>query len=36
MEDLIKVAEIIFSDDEMAMLGGIIGFWFGSRSWNKK
>jgi len=35
MEDLIKVAEIIFSDDEMAMLGGIIGFWFGSRSWKK-
>ena len=20
----------------MAMLGGIIGFWFGSRNWNKK
>jgi hypothetical protein len=36
MDDLIKVSEIIFSDDEMAMLGGIIGFWFGSRQWNKK
>ena len=22
--------------DEMAMLGGIIGFWFGSRGWAKK
>jgi hypothetical protein len=36
MEDLIHVSNIIFSDDEMAMLGGIIGFWFGSRQWNKK
>ena len=36
MEDLIRVSDIIFSADEMAMLGGIIGFWFGSRSWSKK
>lgn len=36
MEDLIRVSDIIFSSDEMAMLGGIIGFWFGSRSWSKK
>ena len=36
MDDLIKVTDIIFSSDEMAMLGGIIGFWFGSRSWAKK
>jgi hypothetical protein len=36
MDDLIRVSEIIFSTDEMAMLGGIIGFWFGSRSWSKK
>jgi hypothetical protein len=36
MDDLIKVAEIIFSDDEMAMIGTILGFWFGSRSWGKK
>jgi hypothetical protein len=36
MEDLIKLSDIIFSTDEMAMLGGIIGFWFGSRSWAKK
>ena len=28
--------DVIFSTDEMAMLGGIIGFWFGSRGWNKK
>jgi hypothetical protein len=36
MEDLIRLSDIIFSTDEMAMLGGIIGFWFGSRSWSKK
>jgi hypothetical protein len=36
MDDLIRVSDIIFSTDEMSMLGGIIGFWFGSRSWSKK
>lgn len=36
MDDLIRVTDVIFSSDEMAMLGGIIGFWFGSRSWAKK
>jgi len=36
MDDLVRVSDIIFSSDEMAMLGGIIGFWFGSRSWAKK
>jgi len=36
IEDLVRVADIIFSSDEMAMLGAIIGFWFGSRSWSKK
>jgi hypothetical protein len=36
MDDLIRVTDVIFSSDEMAMLGGIIGFWFGSRSWSKK
>jgi hypothetical protein len=36
MDDLIRVTDIIFSTDEMAMLGAIIGFWFGSRSWSKK
>lgn len=36
VEDLIRVTTVIFSDDEMAMLGGIIGFWFGTRSWSKK
>ncbi len=36
VDDVIRYSEIIFSGDEMAMLGGIIGFWFGSRNWNKK
>jgi hypothetical protein len=35
IDDLVKVTSIIFSDDEMAMLGGIVGFWFGSRQWKK-
>lgn len=36
IDDVVKYAELIFSSDEMAMLGGIIGFWFGSRGWAKK
>jgi hypothetical protein len=36
IDDVIKYADLIFSADEMAMLGGIIGFWFGSRTWSKK
>lgn len=36
MDDLVRVADIIFSSDEMAMLGAIVGFWFGSRGWAKK
>ena len=36
MEDFIKFTDIIFTPDEMSMLGGIIGFWFGSRGWQKK
>jgi hypothetical protein len=36
IDDVIKYSDLIFSSDEMAMLGGIIGFWFGSRNWGKK
>ena len=36
IDDVIKYSELIFSSDEMSMLGGIIGFWFGSRQWGKK
>jgi hypothetical protein len=36
MDDVIRYSDLLFSSDEMAMLGGIIGFWFGSRNWAKK
>lgn len=36
IDDVLRYADILFSPDEMAMLGGIIGFWFGSRNWGKK
>lgn len=36
MDDVIRYSELLFSSDEMAMLGGIVGFWFGSRNWDKK
>jgi hypothetical protein len=36
IDDLLRISDEIFSDDEMAMLGGIIGYWFGSRGWSKK
>jgi hypothetical protein len=36
MDDIILYSDLIFSADEMAILGGIIGYWFGSRQWSKK
>lgn len=36
MDDVLRYADVIFSADEMSMLGAIIGFWFGSRTWAKK
>ena len=36
IDDLIKVTDTIFSADELALLSGIISFWFGSRQWGKK
>jgi len=36
IDDIIRYSDLIFSSDEMAMLGGILGFWFGSRTWGKK
>ena len=36
LEDVVSFADIIFSEDEMAMLSGIIGYWMGTRSWGKK
>ena len=28
--------ELIFSEDEMAIVASIIGFWFGTRTWDRK
>jgi hypothetical protein len=36
VEQFIIATDLIFSSDEMAMLGAIIGYWFGSRGWSKK
>jgi hypothetical protein len=36
VDQFITATNMIFSDDEMAMLGAIIGYWFGSRGWSKK
>jgi hypothetical protein len=36
VDDLIKIGNEIFSEDEMAMLGSIVGYWFGSRGMSKK
>lgn len=36
IDDVMKFADVVFSEDEMAMLGGIVGYWFGSRGWAKK
>jgi len=35
-EDFAKAMDIIFSSDEMAIVSSIIGFYFGSRVWEKK
>jgi len=36
VEDMVRASDVIFSEDEMALLSGIISFWFGSRQWGKK
>jgi hypothetical protein len=36
VDDMIKASDVVFSEDEMALLSGIISFWFGSRQWGKK
>ena len=36
VEQFISATEMIFSETELAMLGGIMGYWFGSRSWGRK
>jgi hypothetical protein len=36
MDDVMRYVDIVFSQDEMALLSGIVSFWFGSRNWSKK
>lgn len=36
VEQFITATDQIFSETELSMLGAIIGYWFGSRSWSKK
>jgi len=36
IDDVIQYSDLLFSADEMAMLGGLMGYWFGSRAWGKK
>ena len=36
VDQLVAASNIIFSEDEMALLSGICAFWFGSRQWGKK
>lgn len=36
VEQFISATNIIFSETELSMLGAIIGYWFGSRSWSRK
>lgn len=36
VDQFIAATNLIFSEDEMAMLGATIGYWFGSRGWQKK
>jgi len=34
--DFVTAMNIVFSEEEMAIVASIIGFWFGSRTWEKK
>ena len=36
VDDMIRASDALFSESEMALLSGIISFWFGSRQWSKK
>ena len=36
VDDFIRATDLIFSSEELSMLGAIIGYWFGSRGWSKK
>jgi hypothetical protein len=34
--DFSQAMQLVFSDEEMAIVASIIGFWFGSRHWDRK
>jgi hypothetical protein len=34
--DFVVASQEVFSTDEMAIVASIIGFYFGSRTWEKK
>jgi len=36
IDDLLRVTNVIFTEEEMVLLSGTISYWFGSRSWSKK
>ena len=36
VDDIVKYSDLVFSPDELSMLGAIIGYWFGSRGWGNK
>lgn len=36
VDDIVKYSDLVFSTDELSMLGAIIGYWFGSRGWGAK
>jgi hypothetical protein len=36
MTSLQVAADVIFSPEETAMLSGLLGYWFGARTWDKK
>ena len=34
-QNYVEAMQVVFSNDEMAIVASIIGFWFGSRHWNR-
>jgi predicted PurR-regulated permease PerM len=36
IDDVLRYSDTVFSNEEMSMLGAILGYWFGSRGWQRK
>lgn len=36
VDDMIRAADTVFTDQELGIVGAICGYWFGSRAWGKK